>query len=116
MTTPVFDPLAILERVKQMSDAEIKRSNDEWRAVYGDLDPFAVLPFVERKGAPVSAEGHRLACLLQRAKHGRLPITQDIRSEFYDFLGAIVDGDRYAMTQLRQNRVNRPWPPSVGQR
>ena len=27
------------------------------RAIYGDLEPFAVAPFMERYGEPLSAEG-----------------------------------------------------------
>lgn len=81
-----FDPLAILDKVNRMSEEEIARKNAEWCALYGELDPFAVAPFVEYKGAPLSDEGRRLASLLNRARRGRLPITQDIRSEVVLFL------------------------------
>jgi hypothetical protein len=88
-----------------MSDAEIKPSDDEWRTRYGKLDPFAVVPFVEYRGAPLSNEGRRLASLTQRAIHGRLPITREIREEVVLFLGAMADGDRYAKTLHKQKLV-----------
>ena len=34
---PEFDPLAILDKVNRISDAEIARSKAEWRALYGEL-------------------------------------------------------------------------------
>ena len=46
--------------------------------LYGELDPSAVAPFV-KYGEPLSNEGRRLASLLNRAMHGRLPITADLR-------------------------------------
>jgi hypothetical protein len=100
-----FDPLAIMEKVNRMSDAEIKRENDEWRALYGELDPFSVAPFIEYDGAPLSPEGRRLALLVKRARHGRLPITRDIRFEVVHFLGAMVLCRRYDVALHRQKLV-----------
>ena len=108
---PKFDPLAILDKVNRMSEEEIARDNAEWRALYGHLNPLVILPFVEQRGQPLSAEGYRLACLLQRAKNGRLPITWDIRFEMYHFLGAPlrsdvgVDQRRYDMALHRQKLI-----------
>jgi hypothetical protein len=112
MTMPKFDPLAILGKVKRMSDVEIARGNAEWRALYGELNPFAVAPFIEYHGAPLSDEGRRLASLLNRAIHGRLPITADIRFELVQFLSAPfpdstkgVDQRRYDMALHRQKLI-----------
>jgi hypothetical protein len=104
-TIPKFDPLAILDKVNRESEAEISRSNAEWRALYGDLDPFAIAPFVEQHRQPLSAEGRRLASLVNRARRGRLPITRDIRFEVVHFLIAGMDGDRYAMALHRQRLI-----------
>ena len=93
--------------MNRKSDEEIARSKAEWRALYGELDPFAVAPFV-KYGAPLSNEGRRLASLLNRALHGRLPITADIRFELVHFLAAplgpneSIDQRRYDMALHRQ--------------
>jgi len=107
---PEFDPLAILDKVNRISDAEIARSKAEWRALYGELDPFAVAPFV-KYGAPLSNEGRRLASLLNRALHGRLPVTADIRFELVQFLSARlsdptkdIDQRRYGMALYRHRQ------------
>jgi hypothetical protein len=110
-TMPNFDPLAILDKVNRMSDAEIARGAAEWRALYGELNPFAVGPFVEYSGAPLSYEGRRLASLLNRAIHGRLPITADIRFELHHFLAAplrsneSIDQRHYDMALHRQKLI-----------
>ena len=107
-----FDPLAILDKVNRMSEEEIARDVAEWRALYGELDPFAVSPFIEHVGAPLSDEGRRLASLLNRARRGRLPITADIRLEQAHFLSARFsdptknnDQRRYDMALHRQKLV-----------
>jgi hypothetical protein len=107
---PEFDPLAILDKVNRISDAEIARSKAEWRALYGELDPFAVAPFV-KYGAPLSNEGRRLASLLNRTLHGRLPVTADIRFELVQFLSARlsdptkdIDQRRYGMALYRHRQ------------
>jgi hypothetical protein len=100
----------ILDEMKQMSDEEVARGNAEWRAVYGKLDPFAVAPFMEYYGAPLSKEGHRLASLLNRAIHGRLPITREIRFELVHFLAPEptkdIDRHFYGMALHRQNLIS----------
>jgi len=115
MATPTsetkFDPPAILDKVNRMSDAEIARDAAEWRALYGKLNPFAVGLFVECKGATLSNEGRRLASLLSRAIHGRLPITADIRFELHHFLAAplrsyeSIDQRRYDRALHRQKLI-----------
>jgi hypothetical protein len=73
----------------------VEMTMEQHRAIYGHLDPFAIAPFMERYGEALSPEARRQACLLQRAMHGRLPITQDIRIELAQFLSAGLDGRRY---------------------
>ena len=63
---PRFDPLAILDKVNRMGDAEIARGNAEWRALYRHLDPLMVAPFVEQHGQPLSAEGYRFSAAGQQ--------------------------------------------------
>ena len=78
--------------------------------LYGELDPSAVAPFV-KYGEPLSNEGRRLASLLNRAMHGRLPITADIRFELVQFLTAFsdptkgIDQRRYDMALHRQKLI-----------
>jgi hypothetical protein len=88
-------------------------SPEEWRALYGELDPFAVAPFV-KYGEPLSNEGRRLASLLNRAMRGRLPITTNIRLELVHFLSAPfwdsdptrgIDQRRYDMALHRQKLI-----------
>jgi hypothetical protein len=73
----------------------VEMTMEQHRAIYGHLDPFAIAPFMERYGEALSPEARWQACLLQRAMHGRLPITQDIRFELVEFLHAGLDGRRY---------------------
>jgi hypothetical protein len=73
----------------------VESTMEQHRAVYGPLVPFAVAPFMERYGEALSPEARRQACLLQRAMHGRLPVTRDIRLELAQFLSAGLDGRRY---------------------
>lgn len=65
------------------------------RAIYGELDPFALAPFLHRNGgygAPLSPEDHRLACLLDRAiREHAIPI----QVELVQFMSAVEDGHRY---------------------
>jgi len=80
-----------------------------YRAIYGDLDPFAIAPFLVRYGEPLSAEGHRLAWLLDRAifERPRTPITMDIQIELARLLVAPFDERtrRYDMALHRQKLV-----------
>jgi hypothetical protein len=57
---------------------------------------------MERCGEALSPEARRQACLLRRAIHGRLPITQDIRLELVEFLHAGLDGRGCDMALRRQ--------------
>jgi hypothetical protein len=59
----------------------VEMTMKQHRAIYGHLDPFAIAPF----GEALSPQARRQACLLQRAMHGRLPITQDIRIDWRSF-------------------------------
>jgi hypothetical protein len=73
------------------------------RAIYGHLDPYAVAPFIDRYGEPLSAEGHRRAWLLHQAiRDGRSLIAVDIRIELVEFVGAEFDGHRYDKALHRQ--------------
>jgi hypothetical protein len=105
MRRTMIDLLAIRDEVNRKSDAEIAESNARWRALYGDLDPFAVAPFIEYVGAPLSDEGRRYASLVDRARHGRLPIARDIRFELVHFLTAAAEGHRYDKALHRQNLI-----------
>jgi hypothetical protein len=78
----------ILDAMPTTADALQKH-----RALYGDLDPFAVAPFVTYGGEPLSNDGRRLASLLNRAMRGRLPITAEIRFELVHFLSAPFNSD-----------------------
>jgi hypothetical protein len=73
----------------------VEMTMKQHRAIYGHLNPFAIASFMGPYGETLSPEARRQACLLQRAIHGRLPITQDIRIELAQFLSAGLDGHRY---------------------
>jgi hypothetical protein len=86
-----------------MADPATSSELQKHREVYGKLDPFAVAPFITRYGEPLSPEGHRLAALLHRARHGRLPITWDIRIRLVQFLGS--PGPRYYDAALHRQKL-----------
>jgi hypothetical protein len=78
---------------------------NQHQAIYGELDPFAVAPFMSRYGDPLSAEGRRLACKLQRALTEIFPGGWAIRVELAQFLSAGFEGRRYDKALHRQKLI-----------
>ena len=102
---PRFDPLAILDRVNRMSDAEIPRRNAEWRALYGHLDPFVVAPFVEQHGQPLSAEGYRFTAAGQER-----PVTDNAGYPLR--IGAISSALASVVVAMTWRRIGKGCPAS----
>jgi hypothetical protein len=97
----------IIERVSQTPKAELERARAERRALYGDIDPFAVAPFVRRWGDPLSDTQWIAAAILHRGLRSRLPgFGSQMRFELVKFLGARDDGDRYA-SALHLQKLDR---------
>jgi hypothetical protein len=78
---------------------------NQHRAIYGDLDPFAVAPFMSRYGDALSAEGRRLARELHRALTEIFPGAWAIRVELAEFLSAGFEGRRYDKALHRQKLI-----------